>query len=520
MTSQQELIESLQQLLQEKEELLQSKESHIQSLQNKVQTLQQQLHTALHARFGRKSEKASDVRQLSLCFDEAAVETLEVEPLRAADESIHIPAHTRKKTGRKPLPKELPRVQQFHDLSQDEKICKCGCALTCIGEEKSEQLDFIPAKVYVIENIRKKYACKQCEETIKTAAMPKQPIPKSIATPGLLAHIAVSKIDDHLPLYRQEEILQRYGIDIARNTLGDWMIRCGTLIEPLITLFRQTINDYDVAFADETQLQVLKQPEKTATQQSYMWLFIGGPPDKRCILYHYDPSRGQQVPLSVLAHYQGYLHIDGYQGYLPLIATRRVKAVACLAHIRRKFVEITRTVKIPGLAHQAVTSIAQLYAIEKQLKLDKANADVILQTRQEKSKSILTTFQSWLEKYFPTVPPQSAIGKAMAYALKQLPYLGHYLNDGRLEIDNNRSERAIKPFVIGRKNWLFAGNRKGAVASANLFSLIETAKEHGLEPYAYLSHVFTHIPNADTLEKMSALLPYHYKCRLTAAEIK
>ena len=213
------------------------------------------------------------------------------------------------------------------------------------------------------------------------------------------------------------------------------------------------------------------------------------------------------------------MHIDGYQGYLPLIATRRVKAVACLAHIRRKFVEITRTVKTLGLAHQAVETIAQLYAIEKQLKLDNANDAAILHTRQEKAKPILTAFQTWLEKYFPTVPPQSPIGKAMAYALKQLPHLCNYLNDGRLEIDNNRSERAIKPFVVGRKNWLFAGNRKGAVASANLFSLIETAKEHGLEPYAYLCYVFTHIPNADTLEKLLALLPYHYKNQLTDPSI-
>jgi len=491
------------------QQLLAEKDGYIKKQQDEIRDLQYKLHQALKGRFGRQSEK-QDSNQLELLFDEATLTPQQV-AIRDADESIHVPSHTRKKAGRKPLPANLPRVEIIHDIAETEKNCACGHALCCIGDERSEQLEYIPAKVQVIVNIRKKYACKACEETIKIAAMPAQIIPKSIATPSLLSHIAIAKYDDHLPLYRQEEILQRYDIDIARNTLGDWMIRVGDALTPLIKLLHHEIITYDIAFADETTLQVLAQPGKTAKQKSYMWLFAGGAPDRQSIVYHYGGTRASDVPLRFFNDFEGYVHTDGYGGYLPLMAKNKIKIVACLAHIRRKFFAITQAVETEGLAHQAMKWITVLYQLEKTLRDENASPEIVKAKRQEKAKPIALEMGEWLQTHAARTSNKTPIGDALHYALKQWPHFMLYLDDGRLEIDNNRSERAIKPFVIGRKNWLFAGNHHGAIASANILSLIETAKVHGHNPYDYLRHVFTYLPHAKTLEQLDALLPWHCK---------
>lgn len=490
---------------------LEKKDSEIKSQQNKISDLQYKLIQALKYRFVRKSEKQVDgPKQLSFLdtFDEPAI-TIEQPAIQAADASIHEPSKPRNTPSRKPLPQELPRVEVVQDVPATEQVCACGCALTYIGDERSEKLEYIPAKVQVIVQVRKKYACKTCEDTIKTAPIAPAILPKSIATPSLLSHIAVAKYDDHIPLYRQEEILQRHGIDIARNTLGDWMIRVGDATTPLIDLMRDNILSSNIAFADETPLQVLAKPKQSAKTKSYMWLFIGGPPDKRAIIYHYGATRDGDIPLRFLRGFEGYLHTDAYSGYLPLVATGKVKTVACLAHIRRKFFEITETIKTEGLAHQAMVYITALYSIETQLREQGADIQAIYQARQTHAKPIVETMGAWLKANITKVPPKSPIGTAMQYALKCWPNFSRYLDDGRLHIDNNQSERAIKPFVIGRKNWMFCGNQRGAIASANLFSLIETAKAHGHNPYDYLNHVFTQLPLAKTPEQLQALLPYH-----------
>ena len=500
---------SPQNTTQSAEEIIARLQAQLLEKDQRIQTLQHQLHQALSARFGRKSEQ-QDSRQLDLQFDEALL-TPDTMAIRDADESIHVPAHTRKKAGRKPLPADLPRVEVVYDIAEEDKTCACGHVLSHISNETSEQLEYIPAQVQVIVNVRKKYACKTCESTLKVAPLPAQILPKSIATPSLLAHIAISKYDDHLPLYRQEEILQRHHIDIARNTLGDWMIRVGEQVTPLIKLLHHDMLEYDVAFADETPLQVLKQPGKTAKQKSYMWVFNGGAPQRQSVIYHYAPSRASEVPLRFFEDYRGYLHADGYAGYLPLVATGRIKIVACFAHLRRKFYAITQSTQTEGLAHRAMRWITQLYGLEKRAREENASPELIKVLRQEKARPIIEEMQQWLQTHALKVPPKSPIGDAIHYALKQWPHFLHYLEDGRLEIDNNRSERAVKPFVIGRKNWLFAGNHQGAIAGANLLSLIETAKIHGLNPYHYLRYIFTHLPRAKTLEQLEALLPYHCK---------
>ena len=493
-----------------KEELI----AFIAEQSTRIQTLQHQLSLALHARFGRKSEKqiVDGVVQLDM-FDEAMVPVQQLEQIKKDDEALTVASYQRsKKTGgRKPLPADLPRRQIIYDLTDAEKNCACGCVLTCIAEVKSEQLDIVPAVVTVIEHVRRKYACKACELTIKTASGPKLPLPKSVATPALLAHVAVSKFDDHLPLYRLEEIFQRYGIDITRMTLSSWMIRAGELVQPLINLLHDEMNAYDIAYADETPVQVLKQKGRAPLKKNYMWLFTGGPQDKRCCLYHYEPTRSSRVPALLLDSFAGYLHCDAYSGYLPLFAARSIIGVGCWAHVRRKFVDITKTIKTPGLAHEAVAMIAQLYKIEKEIKEQQLDIHTCYVRRQAHAHPLLLQLHTWLEENSRRVPPKSPLGQAIHYALNQWGYLLNYLKDGRLEIDNNRSERGIKPFVIGRKNWLFFGNYKGAKAGANLFSLIESAKANGLNPFDYLKRVFEQLPHCQSLEDFEALLPFRDK---------
>jgi transposase len=467
-----------------------------------VLTLQEQLNLALAKRYAASSEKISP-DQIRL-FDEAEADT-EAEP---EDEEIAVPAHTRKKRGRKKLPETLPRVEVVHELSGDELICPHdGADLAEIGQVTSEQLDIVPAKIQVIRHIRKQYAC-DCGQCIKTAALPKQPIPKSMASAGLLAHITVSKYQDALPLYRQETILQRIGVNIPRATLANWMIQAGTLIQPLINLLRDQMLEYDIVQMDETPVQVLKEPGKRAQSKSYIWVQRGGPPDRPLVLYDYDPGRGAGVPKRLLEGFKGYLQTDGYDGYNAVVAVNGLTHVGCMAHARRRFNDAVKAQgrnRKRGKAHRGLALIRKLYRVEGQAR--KLTPQNRYAHRQKHARPVLDEMRGWLDDVLPQVPPTSAAGKALNYLHNEWGQLIRYLDDGRLEIDNNSAENAIRPFVLGRKNWLFSASVKGVKASANLYSLIETAKANGLEPYAYLRTVFTELPKATSLDDIEALLP-------------
>ena len=283
-----------------------------------IQNLQHQLHLFRTARFGRKTEKGVVPEQFSFQFDEAEL-TVEEETAPEAPETTETITYTRNKkgTGRKALPKSLPFIQNIHDLSDDEKQCPCGCKLTHIGDEISEQLDVIPQMTFRVVNIRKKYACKDCEETIRLAKLPKQPLDKAIAAPGLLAAVIDAKFNRHMPLYRQEAMFGEANISITRGTLSNWMIKSANLLTPLVKLMEADIHNYDIAYADETPLQVLKEKDRLPTQKSYMWLFIGGPPDKRAFVYQYHATRQHQIPFDFFADFKGYLHADCYKAHIP-----------------------------------------------------------------------------------------------------------------------------------------------------------------------------------------------------------
>ena len=481
--------------------------------------LQEMLNVLTAKRFGPTSEKAVDQYAL---LDEAEIETAEEGPSEPVaedtdtSEDTDTPAASRPKRGRKPLPEGLPREEVVHDLPEDQKVCATdGSPLERIGEEVSEKLEVIPATVQVIRHVRPKYACPGCEDTgVHTAAMPPQPIPCSIASPALLAHVATAKYVDGLPLYRMETILGRSGVDLPRATLAHWMVRMGEAIQPLINLVGDALEAGPVLQMDETPVQVLKEKGRKATSSSYMWIQKGGPPDQPAIRYHYAPSRGQEVPKHLLADFRGYLQTDGYAAYGTALADRDdVVAVGCWAHARRKFDEAIKArgkkkAKKAGRAQEGLGFIQQLYAVERQARDEDLSPDARYRLRQAEARPVIDRMRVWLDEALAGTPPKSATGDALRYLAGQWQRLVRYLDDGRIEIDNNGAENAIRPFVIGRKAWLFSNSTAGATASANLYSLVETAKANGHDPYTYLHHLFKELPTAASLEDYEAFLPW------------
>jgi len=299
-------------------------------------------------------------------------------------------------------------------------------------------------------------------------------------------------------------------VDIPRATLANWMIKAGALVQPIINLLRDRLLSYDMIQMDETTVQVLKEPNKRAQSKSYLWLQRGGPPHQPVILFDYDPSRSQQVPKRLLEGFSGYLQVDGYEGYNAAVAANGLVHVGCMAHARRRFSDAVKAQgkgkhKPTGKAQQGLAFIQKLYGVERRVR--EFSAEQRYAYRQQHAKPILEKLRSWLDNSLPTVPPTSTTGKALNYLHKEWGKLIRYLDDGRLAIDNNQAENAIRPFVVGRKNWLFSDSVAGVKASANLYSLIETAKANGLEPYAYLRHLYTHLPRAKSVTDIEALLP-------------
>jgi transposase len=493
-----------------------SKEELIELLAKKdqeINTLNELIKLYRHRQFANKSEKLS-ADQMSF-FDEADLPK-QLKVIIEADAEMSVASYMRKTPGRKALPVDLPREQRIYDLLDEEKICVCGHHLVHIKDEKSEQLEIIPAKIYVIEHVRKKYACKHCEETIKISPMPVQPIPRSIAGPGLLSHVIVSKFQDHLPLFRQEQMLRRIGIDIPRSTLCLWIIRSHELLKPMMNLMHKNIHGYNVAYSDETTVQVLKDPNKGIQSRKYMWLFAGGPPEKFSYYYKYHHSRSHDVVLEFFDGYKGYIHCDGFPGYDTLAAkSPDIVLSGCMYHVRRKFVEITKMTKSKeGVSHRVVNIIAKLVHIESETR--DLSSEHKFTVRLEKAKPILDELHAYLTEMHPRVLPKSPLGQAVSYTLNQWPKLLVYLQDGRLENNNNLSERAIKPFVIGRKGWLFASSVAGAEAAATLFSLIETCKHHGIEPYDWFRYVLQQIPLCQSDAKIEMLLPFNIDPNLLA----
>jgi transposase len=483
-------------------------------LRSRAEVLEDELRLLRHKLFGRRSEQltAEDLQQASL-FDEAEWIDEQEKP-KPPETTIEVSAHRRRKRGRKPLPADLPREEVLHDIPEEEKICTCGQPLVRIGEETSEQVEIIPQQIKVIRHIRPKYACKACEGTdsdqaVKIAPVPLQIIPKSIVTPGLLAYVLVSKFCDAIPFYRQEKLFSRIGIELSRVDFSNWAIQAARQCDPIIEIFLDEIRAGPVVQMDETRLQVMKELGRANTTQSYMWVIRGGPPENPVILYRYHPTRSAKIPLQYLSEYEGFLHTDGYEGYEKAGALPGVTHAGCWAHVRRRFDEAAKASKKTGSAEEALSRIAKIYRIEQHLRAQQLDSEMFVRNRKEKVLPILTDFMKWLDKKTLQVPPSTLLGKSVHYALGEWEKLVKYLDSPYLTPDTNLVENAIRPFVLGRKNWMFSGSPRGAHASATLFSLIETAKANGLEPYRYLRYIFTKLPFAKTQDDYRSLAPQY-----------
>lgn len=499
-----DIIRSLQDSVLQSQKQIANKNALISCLEETILLMK-------HEKFSARSEKYIDTSLQGRLFDEAELPK-NLEEIEETEQEIQIPAHARRKSGRKPLPKDLPREQVIHDLLEEEKICLCGCKMAVIGDERTEQFDIIPAKIKVIEHVQLKYACKSCKEKIKLARKAKQPIPKSIATPGLLAYVLTQKFQFHLPLYRQEQMFKAIGVELLRGTLSHWVIKCGELLQPLVNLLQDEVLSYDIAYADESTVQVLKENNKTAQSKSYMWCYGGGPPERFSYLYYYHPSREYKIPKSFFADYRGYLHCDGYQAYDHIVKENpNITLVGCWYHARRKFAEAAKVSKKSGLSAWFIQQIQRLAKIEAIIKDEKQNPEKLRQYRLEHAKPIIEKIKVKLDEYKEKTSSESLLGKALQYLENQWPKLQNYFKDGRLEISNNRMERAIKPFATGRKNWLFADSVEGAKAAANIYSLIETCKTHDINPYDWLRESLGKIPYCETAEQYEALLPFNMK---------
>ncbi len=430
--------------------------AELDAYKEKYTRLIEEIRLAKQKRFSPSSEK--NILQLDL-FDEPGIE-LPAEIEQTTDDEVIVKSHTRKKHPiRRSLPSCLPREVIVHDIQESEKICNCGEPLVRIGEETSEQLKYIPAKLSVIQHVRPKYACKPCQENIKIAPMPMLLLPKSIATPELVAHTIISKYCDHIPLYRQESIWERLDITMPRSSLCDWILKVAELCVPLVNLLQQNIVAHDYAQADETTIQVLGEKDRSNTAKSYMWCYRGGG-EKSSIVYEYQETRGGFHAQQFLFGFKGYLQTDAYSGYYFAHEDKNIIPVGCHAHGRRPFADLMKLGQTSGLAVDAIKFYRKLYAIEKEARENQLSSESRYQLRNEKSLPILKSFKKWLDQHLTKTSEQGKIGKAIRYCLKHWNELTNFLKDGRIEIDNNLIENAIRPFALGRKNWLCVSRRR------------------------------------------------------------
>jgi len=509
-------------------DLLQEKSLIIDTLTKELEASKIEIELLKSKLFGSSSEKSSTLPGDHL-LDEASLsneqETIDIEE---ADEEIYVQAYVRSKsknTGkRKPLPDYLPIIEKIYELPEDERLCDCGCMLRHIKDEISEQLEIIPAQMYIIRHIRRKYGnCEnKCDLIIRIANMPQQPLPKSIAAPGLISHVITAKYEDHLPLYRQEQILQRLGIDILRQTLCLWVLKGSELLLPLYELIQHNICTNEISFADETTLQVIKEKDKKAQTKSYMWVIAGGTEEKFCYYYKYSSSRSHEVLFDLLPNFSGFLHCDGYSGYDAFCNKQRssglnIIQVGCWYHARRKFVEVAKASKNKGIATWVIDRIGKLSTIEEAIK--ELSIDEKFTLRQKESLPILNEIKAKLDATQSTIPEKSKLGEAVQYTLNQWHKLVNYITDGRLEISNNKMERQMKPFATGRKNWLFSFSTKGADCSAIYFSFQATCKHHNINFYLWLKYVFRVIREYPK-DNIADLLPYNIDPSLLEAEGK
>jgi transposase len=461
--------------------------------------------------FGKKSERYVDPenKQLSLLDDVSAVfDNADAVGEQLLESTTQVAAHTRNK--KSAIEKELPRRIEIVHLSDEDKMCTCGLCKTIIRYETKDLLHYQPPVIEIVEQRREVAACANCcDNSVVVAPAPLQILPKTKATEEFLSFLAVSKLDDRQPFYHLErQLKERHGIDCSRQTMARWMIELMEPLMPIHNLLKDSIIEYNVASCDATTLQVLKETGRAAETKSYAYCFRGGPPDKSVILYGYNASEHKQFVFDWFTDFNGYLHVDG-DSFFNLIGDNNASLVNCNAHARRKFEPIAKANKGRGVAKEAMRYFKELYKVEREAKNNNLSPEQRHQLRQEKSKPLMDEFNTWLDDIYPSTLPQSALGKAVNYCILRRKGLMRYLDDGRLEIDNNLTEQEIKPLVITRKSFLFCDTVDGAHALCLHFGLIRTAKLHGLDPYHYYVMLLKSIPHCKSAEDYEKLLPWN-----------
>jgi transposase len=516
----------LEQKVEQLEKALAEKDSLIEELNAKIAVLN-------ILNFGTKSEKwtPEDERQGRL-FNEAEEDSLtknDADQVKSHIETREVGSYTRraKNQGRKPLSPDLPRETIKYDIPEDKKICSCGECLTCIGVEKTERLRIKPPEVSVLVEEKLKYACKKCEGThsdspgVITAEGKKHLIPGSIATSSLLAWSLSEKFEYALPFYRQEKRLAQIGVHIPRATLSGFAIRTGNACKPLYDLLVKHIQSGSLINADETRVQVLTEPGRKPQDKSWMCVYLGGPPDKKAVVFTYTMSRASEVHKRFLAGFKGKLQTDDLAVYHTAVrelneargAGEKISHLLCWAHARRKFHQAWRDAKTER-TKKAMDFIGSIFELEKLREGRSKNG--FYKLRKNRAEIIFAEFKSWMLGIYSEVPPSLSLGKAISYTLDNWDQLVTYVDDPDCVPSNNLAENAIRPFVIGRKNWLFFETQAGAEASAIIYSLIESAKLAGLKPQDYLLYIFEMLPYAVTEKDLKALLPFN----LTPEQIK
>jgi transposase len=445
--------------------------------------------------FGRRSEKI-DPEQLRFEFGKLVEEGLEAAAADLADQikddqsEDREPASRprRRHPGRRPLPEDLERRRQVRDLPPSERGCPCcKTPMVAIGEDVSRQLEYEPAKFYVLEIVRMKYACRACEQAIVRAPMPEQPIERGRPGPGLLTHIAVSKYADHLPLYRLEGIFARAGVDICRQTMCEWIGYVADLVAPVVAeLKRQLLSD-SLLQSDDTVI-AYQGEEKGRTSKGFLWVYTRPYAET---VFDFTTTHSREGPMAFLGDFQGYLQSDGHSSYNGVYATGKVTHIGCLAHVRRKFFEAR--LEAPDDAKIVLAAIQSLYRIEQQAKAAGIVGDDLVALRKREAEPLIASLGKLFDVIAQKYRPKSLMARAVGYARGQWPAIKHYVEIAEACPDNNSSEQAIKPAVIGRKNWMFAGNPEGGRRAAVLYSLIVSCKRLAIDPYAYLYDVITSV---------------------------
>jgi len=510
----QQLVIEQRVLLQLRDQALQARDVELQSRDLLIQKLKVELARLKRLQFGRSSERLdTEIAQLELALEElegtASSNTLAI-PVAPSEALANKPR-------RRPLPDHLPRETITHTPAC---ACpECGAELRVLGEDVAEVLEYVPSSFKVIRHVRPKLSCGACQTIVQSAA-PSRPIARGLAGPGLLAHVLVSKYCDHLPLYRQSEIYAREGIDLDRSTLADWVGQSSRLLNPLIAAIQQHVLSADKIHGDDTPVPVLS-PGKGTTKQARLWPYVrddrpAGSDTAPAVWFAYSPDRKAKHPQQHLKDYRGILQADGYAGYDALYQTGRIEEAACWAHVRRKFYDILVATESP-LAKNAIERIGELYDIEADI--NGQLPDFRKHHRQTRAGPKLDALHTWLMATAKQVPKKSDLAGAIHYALSRWKALTRYRDDGRIEIDNNAAERALRAVALGRKNYLFAGSDAGGESAAAIYSLIGTAKLNGLDPEAYLRYVLTHIAD-HPINRVAELLPWNVAAKLQSTEIK